>query len=32
LNNVGKPGVISPKWLEKGECLSVKCCIEPRLI
>ncbi|MEK9702973.1 MAG: aldose 1-epimerase, partial [Deltaproteobacteria bacterium] len=32
LNNVGKPGVISPKWLEKGERLSVKCCIEPRML
>ena len=32
LNNVGKPGVISPKWLEKEERISVRCCIEPRLI
>ena len=32
LNNGGKPGVISPKWLEKGERLSVKCCIEPRML
>ena len=32
LNNVGKPGIICPEWLENGECLSVKCCIEPRLV
>jgi aldose 1-epimerase len=31
LNNVGKPGTVSPKWLVKGGSLSVKCRIEPRL-
>ena len=29
LNNVGKPGTVSPQWLEKDECLSVTCSIEP---
>ena len=29
LNNVGKPGTICPQWLEKDECLSVTCSIEP---
>jgi aldose 1-epimerase len=29
LNNVGKPGTVCPQWLEKDECLSVTCSIEP---
>ena len=29
LNNVGKPGMVCPQWLENDESLSVTCSIEP---
>ena len=29
LNNVGKPGTVCPQWLEKYECLSATCSVEP---
>ena len=29
-NNVGKPGMVCPQWLENGESPLVNCSIEPQ--